>query len=126
MEVTESGIVLYTIAYDECVAFYEQVLELPVVDHGARLTCFQIGDSYLMVEVAGESDETEVRGAGRDRVCLRLDVPDGQVACMHLDTHDVAYDYEEHDWGTVAKFRDPDGNLVALRSVAHHPADRIG
>ena len=124
MQVTESGIVLYTIAYDECVTFYERVLELPVIYRKPMLTCFQLGDSYLMVEVDDESGESAVGPARRDRFCLRLNVPDVQAACMHLETHDVPYDLGEHDWGTVAKFRDPDGNLVAFRSAAEHEADR--
>ena len=119
-----TAIVLYTVAYDACVAFYERVLELPVLYRKAQLTCFQIGDSYLMVEVDDETAETEVRPPRRDRFCLRLNVPDVQASCLHLDQHDVPYDYGEHDWGSVAKFRDPDGNLVAFRSASEHEADR--
>ena len=32
-----------------------------------------------------------------------------------LKSNGIEVDYQEHDWGTVAKFFDPDGNLCAFK-----------
>jgi lactoylglutathione lyase len=32
-----------------------------------------------------------------------------------LKAKNVKVDYQEHSWGTVAKFYDPDGNLCAFK-----------
>ena len=34
-----------------------------------------------------------------------------------LENHHIEVDYQEHEWGTVAKFLDPDGNLCAFKDT---------
>ncbi len=124
MTIQQTGFILYTIEYEKCVAFYENVLKLDVLYRREQLTCFDFHGSYLMVELDDETTETVVTLPKRDRTCLRLNVPDVKEACKVLEEHSIPYDYYEFDWGTIAKFRDPDGNLIGFRSAQEHEAHK--
>lgn len=115
MTFSRTGFILYVDEYPECVAFYRGTLNLPVLFDGPELTCFEFGDSYLMVE---RDDEEHERGARHHRTCLRMNVPDVRAQAERLVAQDVEVDYQEHDWGTVAKFTDPAGNLCAFKDDA--------
>ncbi len=123
MQIQQTGFILYTIKYKDCIEFYEHVLGLKVMYRKETLTCFDFHGSYLMVELDDETDQVEASVPGRDRTCLRLNVSDVKEACTVLDKYMVPYTYQEFDWGTIAKFRDPDGNLVGFRSAKEHEAD---
>lgn len=112
-----TGIILYTIAYKKCVAFYKDMLELKILFHNDNLTCFEFGDSYLMVELDDEfiGELTKIE---RFRTCLRMNVPDVKVIFDKLKLKGLKVDYQEHSWGTVLKFCDPDGNLCAFKDSA--------
>ena len=112
MPFSRTGFILYVDAYPECVAFYRDTLELPVLFDAPDLTCFAFGDSYLMVERDDEG------GDGHHRTCLRMNVPDVRARADWLAARGVEVDYQEHDWGTVAKFVDPAGNLCAFKDDA--------
>ena len=111
MQPTRTGIILYTQKYKACVDFYAEVLELPKMFETDSLTCFEFGGAYLMVEM---DDEGET-GRGRIRTCLRMNVPDVKKIADQLTAKGIDVDYQEHSWGTVAKFFDPDGNLCAFK-----------
>lgn len=113
---TRTGFILYVHPYAECVAFYRDVLELRVMFDTPELTCFAFGESYLMVEWDGEEDAPEDQD--RHRVCLRWNAPDVRAVADALTSRGVAVDYQEHAWGTVAKFVDPAGNLCAFKDDA--------
>lgn len=49
MEFDRTGIILYTIEYEKCVEFYENILGLDKMFESKSLTCFKFGQSYLMV-----------------------------------------------------------------------------
>lgn len=116
MPFTRTGFILYVDSYRACVDFYREVLGLSVLFDGPGLTCFAFGESYLMVE---QDDEDGAHaGALRHRTCLRMNVPDVRVQADRLAALGVAVDYQEHDWGTVAKFVDPAGNLCAFKDNA--------
>ena len=58
MRYTRAGLILCTENYKECVAFYSDVMGLPIRhaldNEHSKLTCFDLGgDSYLMVETGG-------------------------------------------------------------------------
>ncbi|EDM44397.1 glyoxalase family protein [unidentified eubacterium SCB49] len=114
MKFDRTGIILYTLAYKECVVFYEQTLELEKMFETDQLTCFKFGASYLMVELddafTGNEPETT-----RHKTCLRMNVPDVKKLADKLKSKGVVVDYQEHAWGTIAKFQDPDGNLCAFK-----------
>lgn len=123
MEILKSGFILYTINYKECVFFYENILKLDVLYRKDSLTCFDFNGSYLMVEIDDESNLTEPSIAKRDKTCLRMNVKNVKKACEILDKNAIPYDYHEFDWGIIAKFRDPDGNLIGFRSTQEHEED---
>ena len=114
MEFERTGIILYTIEYKKCVEFYENMLGLKKMFDSKNLTCFEFGQSYLMVELDdeynGQITETE-----RTKTCLRMNVPNVKMLAEKLAEKNIKVDYQEHSWGTIAKFVDPDGNLCALK-----------
>jgi len=79
-----------------------------------NLTCFKFGDSYLMVEFDDEYDGAQTKGQ-RIKTCLRMNVPNVKELADQLMQKGVDVDYQEHSWGVVAKFFDPDGNLCAFK-----------
>jgi lactoylglutathione lyase len=113
MSITRSGIILYVDKYDECVRFYRDVISLTIIFDTPDLTCFTFGESYLMVE-RGEGIYGST-GNARYSMCLRMNVPDVKARAESLAEQGIEIDYQEHDWGTVAKFFDPDGNLLAYK-----------
>ena len=114
MTFDRTGLILYTLDYPACVTFYQDVLELPVVFEAENLTCFRFGESYLMVELDDEHDGTTPEPE-RLKTCLRMNVPNVKLLTDKLTAKGIEVDYQEHAWGTVAKFFDPDGNLCAFK-----------
>ncbi len=112
MKLDRTGIILYVLNYTECVMFYQDVLELPVLFQTSTLTCFELGATYLMVE---QEDETVELNDGRAKTCIRMNVSNIKEEADRLKRLGIKVDYQEHDWGIVAKFHDPDGNLCALK-----------
>ncbi|MEM7369078.1 MAG: VOC family protein [Bacteroidota bacterium] len=110
-----TGFILYVIRYQECVDFYQNKLGLPIMFTSDMLTCFQFGDAYLMVEFDDETTRTSPEPMDRYRSCLRMNVPNVKEYADRLARHQVEVDYQEHSWGTVAKFTDPEGNLCAFK-----------
>jgi lactoylglutathione lyase len=78
------------------------------------LTCFEFGNSYLMVEIDDEYTGKQKEGE-RFKTCLRMNVEDVKTYADTLKSKNIEVDYQEHSWGTVAKFLDPDGNLCAFK-----------
>ena len=44
-----------------------------------------------------------------------MNAPNMSEIVNKLTKKNVAVDYQEHSWGTVANFFDPDGNLYAIK-----------
>jgi lactoylglutathione lyase len=118
MRYTRHGLVLPVADYAGCVAFYRDVLELPVLFALDRddsvLTGFDLAGAYLLVEPGGIAktpetfpDDTQIR--------LRFNVADLDAAIAELRGKGVAVERLDHSWGSVGLFRDPDGNLCQLR-----------
>ncbi len=110
VKLTRSGIILYVRKYKECVDFYRDIVGLERMFSTTDLTCFEFGNSYLMIEIDGKMAERNP--AGNFSSCLRMNV---RAMANRLVDLGVNVDYQEHSWGAVAKFFDPDGNLCALR-----------
>ena len=123
MKITKTGFILYTINYNACVSFYKDLLGLKVLYEKKDLCCFDFFGSYLMVEVDDTTDLLIPEVNFRDRTCIRLNVENVKQACEVLDHHGIEYSYGEYDWGTIAKFRDPDNNLIGFRSSKEHLQD---
>ncbi|NNF22219.1 MAG: glyoxalase/bleomycin resistance/dioxygenase family protein [Saprospiraceae bacterium] len=123
MEINQTGIILYTVNYLDCIKFYNHIMGLEILYKKESLTCFDFLGSYLMIEIDDEFNKTETLAPVRDRLCLRMNVPDVKEACKALDKHNIPYSYGEYEWGIIAKFRDPDGNLLGFRSAKEHQED---
>lgn len=126
MNFDRTGFILYTEKYEECVIFYKNMLGLKERFHTDDLTCFQFGNSYLMVEIDDVTDFSTVRESNRVRTCLRMNVPDVKVLADQLRAKGIEVNVMERSWGTVAKFFDPDGNLCAFRDSATFEAQVQG
>jgi len=124
MKIQKTGIILYTINYPETVKFYKEIFGLETLYVKEKLTCLKFSDSYLMIEL---DDDENIRNnkEGRLKFCMRFNVENVKEACTALDQKNIPYSYNEFEWGTIAKFLDPDGNQVGIRSSKEHDADRM-
>ena len=119
----QAGVILFVDRYDACVAFYRDVIGLPVVLVLETLTIFAFGDSYLEIERGGPPAGDKGKGRDRNPVVLRFDVADIASTLAVLRTHDVAVVHRRFDWGEVGMFVDPDGNRCEIK--AHDPAQTV-
>lgn len=114
MKFDRTGIILYTIEYQKCVTFYQNLIGLRILFTADSLTCFEFGSSYLMVEL--DTDFVDKKSEhDRIRTCLRMNVENVKELADKLSSNNIEVDYQEHSWGTIAKFFDPDGNLCAFK-----------
>lgn len=116
MEIKRTGLILYVKNYDECLSFYSGILNLEVLFKNEDLCCFNFYGTYLMVE---KEDRTEYLNLGLEHsksfTCLRMNVENVKDFAELLTQKNIEVDYQEHSWGKVAKFKDPDGNLIAFK-----------
>jgi len=121
MDYTRSGVILSTHHYKACVAFYRDVLGLPLLfsldEPGSTLTCFDLGGAYLMVEPGGPKAQSK-KSLAQNPTKLRFNVADVEAAAVELNAKGVAVTRYDYDWGSTAEFVDPDGNACALRDEA--------
>ena len=121
MNVRRTGIILFTKLYEACVSFYSETLGLPVMcvadEPGSHLICCDFGCAYLMIEVDGPSPAAE-KSLDRNPTKLRFNVTDVEAAAQKLEGKGVEVKRAVYDWGTVANFVDPDGNLCQIRDEA--------
>ena len=123
MEIKQTGVILYTEAYEATVDFYKKIFGLSTLYQKENLTCLDFNGSYLMIELDDTESLNKENIDCREKFCLRFNVENVKLACESLDAHSVAYDYYEFDWGQLAKFRDPDGNFVGIKSSKEHEED---
>ncbi len=116
MDFDRTGIILYTLEYKKCVDFYEKTLGLIKMFETESLTCFEFGNSYLMVELDEEYEGNQTE-RHRIRTCLRMNVPNVKKLADRLNDQNIKVDYQEHSWGIIAKFYDPDGNLCEFKDT---------
>ncbi len=121
MNFRRTGIILFTNHYEACVLFYSETLGLPVMfvadEPGSHLTCCNFGGAYLMIEGDGPPPAAE-KSLDRNTTKLRFNVADVEAAAQELEGKGVEVKRAVYDWGTVANFVDPDGNLCQLRDEA--------
>ena len=119
MDFTQAGIILRTENYEDCVAFYRDLLCLPVLFQldrpGSILTSFDLGGTYLMVEPGGPTPSHR-KSLDQSSVTLRFNVADLEKTATALEAFGVIVNRRQFDWGTVGDFVDPDGNRCQLRS----------
>ncbi len=122
MKFERTGLILCTENYEACVAFYRDVLQLPVLEvldnAHSKLTAFQFGaDTYLMIETGGTA-KPEGKSLEDNAVWLRFNVADVDAAAAELEGRGVSVTIRREVWGTVGDFKDPDGNICSLREEA--------
>ena len=115
MNVKRMGLILYVNAYQECVKFYSEILNLSVQFQNEDLTCFDFYGTYLMVEKEDRVEYFDDDSETRNYSCIRINVEDVKWHSDKLRNQNIAVSYQEHSWGKVAKFKDPDGNLIAFK-----------
>ena len=114
-----TGIILCTENYDECVAFYADMLALPILevrdDEHSKLTVLEFGvDTYLMVETFGNAVPTG-KSLSQNPVWLRFNVKSVDDAAQELSDNGIEVKVRREVWGTVGDFLDPDGNVCSFR-----------
>ena len=121
MDFARLGIILLTHNYEACVAFYTETLGLPVMfrkdEPGSHLTCCEFGGAYLMIEIDGPEPAAR-KPVEQNPTKLRFNVADVEAAAQELESKGVEVKRAVLDWGTIADFVDPDGNLCSLRDEA--------
>jgi len=115
-EIKRTGIILYVRNYDECIDFYSRKMELEILFRNDSLVCFDLFGTYLMVEKEDRDTYCDLKS---DHLkvfsCIRMNVDNIKAFSEKLEGKNIVVDYQEHDWGIVAKFYDPDGNLLAFK-----------
>ncbi|WP_456441965.1 VOC family protein [Psychroserpens sp.] len=115
MKIERTGLILYVKEYKKCVLFYDEILNLSILFQNEELTCFDFYGTYLMVEKEDRSEYLEGDSEIKNHSCLRINVDDVKSISEELKKQNIKVDYQEHTWGKVAKFKDPNGNLIAFK-----------
>jgi lactoylglutathione lyase len=110
------GIILGTERFEACVAFYRDILELPVWYEKPGLVCLRFGDGYLMVETGGVARDQR-KPQSENPTMLRFNVDDVVAAADELRRRGVPVNVEHYTWGTVGVFLDPDGNACEFKDA---------
>ena len=113
MKLQETGIILRTEKYRECVRFYGRTLGLSVRSRKRGLTNFRFGRAYLMVEKKGVA-KRRPKTSAQNPTILRFNVPDMDRALRDLKKKGLVLQKRVYSWGTIAHGSDPDGNLFEL------------
>ncbi len=116
MKIERTGLILYVRNYDDCIAFYSRTLRLEILFQNEDLCCFDFYGTYLMVEKEDRSEYLNLNpNPIKNFSCIRMNVKNVKDFAEFLAHRNVEVDYQEHPWGKVAKFKDPDGNLIAFK-----------
>jgi lactoylglutathione lyase len=118
LDIERTGLILHTERYQDCVRFYRNVIGLQIEfekdEPEQVLTCLRLGDGYLMIELGGWAKDA-VKSRHENPVTVRLNVTDVHAAADILRSQGVEVAVSEFGWGTIGRFRDPDGNPCQLR-----------
>lgn len=110
------GIILGTERYDACLAFYRDIIGLPVWYEKKGLTCLRFGNGYLMIETGGMARDAR-KPNSENPTMLRFNVDDVEAMAALLERDAVSVQIKEYNWGTVGIFIDPDGNACELKDT---------
>jgi lactoylglutathione lyase len=115
IKVNRTGHILYVKKYKECVTFYKNMLQLNILFQIKELTCFDFYGTYLMVELEDREEYLNTISTQKTFNCIRINVSNVKDAANELISKNIKVDYREYDWGKIAKFFDPDGNLLEFK-----------
>ncbi|MBC8374887.1 MAG: VOC family protein [FCB group bacterium] len=114
LQFTRTGFILYVQKYQECIRFYRDTINLEILFDTTDLTCFEFGGSYLMLE-RGDQSPPDEQNQQNNATILRMNVPDVKKMADNLVQKGIKVKYAEYAWGTVANFKDPDGNACEYK-----------
>jgi len=118
MNILTTGIILNTENYDACVEFYQTLFDLKILfqknDGDFRLTCFEFGGAYLMVETGGVA-VSHGKAISQSAAKLRFNVEDIGAALRRLKKYGIDTEIISNNWGDTIDFHDPDGNRIGFR-----------
>ncbi|OED38757.1 hypothetical protein AB833_18385 [Chromatiales bacterium (ex Bugula neritina AB1)] len=114
-DVDTHGIFLSVVRFDECVDFYHQKLGFPIWFSKENLVCLRFGSGYLLIK---QDDRTvsEPPAQNNNPMILRFNVKEVRPTADQLIEKGIEIDFEEHLWGQIATFHDPDGNACQLKN----------
>lgn len=110
------GIILGTERFEQCVAFYRDVLGLPVWFEKRGLLCLRFGGGYLMVETGGVARDGR-KAQSENPTMLRFNVGDVALCAGMLRKAGIDVHLKQYAWGKVGTFVDPDGNACELKDA---------
>lgn len=118
MQIVRTGIILNTEHYDDCLAFYRELFDLPILfqeQYGDfRLTCLEYNGAYLMLETDGYA-KPEGKTIKQGATKLRFNVANLDDALQKIRDYGITAEINRHDWGSTIDIFDPDGNRVGIR-----------
>lgn len=118
MKIVRTGIILNTENYDDCLAFYRDLFDLPILfqeQYGDfRLTCLEYNGAYLMLETDGYAIP-EGKTIKQSAAKLRFNVANLEDALQKIRNYGIIAEINGHDWGSTIDIFDPDGNRVGIR-----------
>ena len=118
MMIRESGIVLFTEHYEKAVEFYQAVLKLEIRERKDKLTIFNFGKSYLMVEDKGFASPVE-KDRKMNPTVLRLDILDFEDTISSIRAMDIKITVDTYSWGRIGILLDTEGNRIELKDVSY-------
>ena len=121
MNIVRTGVIVNTENYDECVSFYKNLFGLRILfqdqQKELRLTCFEYGGSYLMVETEGVA-KSGGKTIEENPTKLRFNVSDIEEALEAVRAYGIDAEIVASDWGSTINIHDPDGNRIGIRDEA--------
>lgn len=96
----QTGLVLFVENYDACVAFYRNVLELPLIKDQGDIIILGFGNGYLMIEPGGTARAQKSRVD--NPAILRFNVADVDAVAGKLRALGVAVDVQANPWASRA------------------------
>jgi len=115
-EIRTHGIILGTERFEACVAFYRDIIGLPVWFEKDHLVCLRFGNGYLMVETGGVARAGRKANAENPTI-IRFNVDDVRAVAARLEAKGVSVEVRQFEWGLIGNFLDPDGNVCELKNA---------
>ena len=99
--------------------FYEDVLNLKVVEQSPRMVFLQTGDDYLILAKGDEPLKYDTNKSTPVHHAFKVKPDEFQSSIDHLRQHGVdVFNIEDRNtgvfWGPQAYFLDPDGNKLEI------------
>lgn len=119
-----SYITLWVNQYDACLAFYRDLLQLPLETADENFAQFATRGTRLYLHRLG--DTSPLRNHALE---IHFEVPDVDAAYGELLVRGVEFEHQPANmpWGTrMAAFRDPEGNAIEIVGSLDEEMDNYG